>query len=130
VEKDKEKALRIAKNLEKASAEDLVLLAKYSNNKKKMQRVQVFISSTIATMAGAAIVATYLFPELDKLNVIVGSSIVGVITVALSFWQRKKEESTLLRKLLNDSDNPTPEDIKEAEAFRAEMISALKKEAE
>lgn len=130
VEDNKEKALRIAKNFEEADAKDLVVIAKYSNNKKRLQRIQIFISSTIATMAGAAIVATYLFPETDKTLLTLGSLTIGVTTVAVSFWQRKKEEAVLFRKLLRESDAPTDDDLKEAEEFRKTIIDALKKEAE
>lgn len=130
VEDNKEKALRIAKNFEEADAKDLVVIAKYSNNKKRLQRIQIFISSTIATMAGAAIVATYLFPETDKTLLTLGSLTIGVTTVAVSFWQRKKEEAALFRKLLRESDAPTDDDLKEAEEFRKTIIDALKKEAE
>lgn len=127
-EDEKKKADRIARNIEKADVADLVLIAKYTNQKKKLQKAQVFISSIIATMAGAAIVSSYLFPELDNIWIAVGSVIFGVIIVSLSFWQRKKEEMELLSRLLRESENPSSDDLEEAESFRKEMLKSLRQE--
>ncbi|WP_085297593.1 hypothetical protein [Cognaticolwellia mytili] len=125
---EQEKMANFAKNITKAKAEDLVLIAKYTRNRKKSNIIQVFISSAIATMAGAAIFASYLFPELEKIPVAIISICIGVITVSLSFWQRKKEDIKTLRRFLRENDNPTEDDLEVAEEFRKEIIEAFESE--
>lgn len=125
---DNDKAREFVNNISNAKAKDLVFISKYFRNKKKSQKAQLFISSTIATMAGASIFVAYLFPEFEKTSIIIGSILFGVITVSISFLQRKRDENNLLRQLIKSSDSPTEEDLEEAENFRKEMIEALESE--
>jgi len=115
---------KFVENIKKAKAEDLVFIAKVISEKKKSQRAQVIISSALATMAGAAIFAAYLFPNLSLVHVSIGAAVFGLITVSTSFWQHRKEEIKLYSRILKENDNPTDEDLRLAEEFRQEIISA------
>lgn len=116
------------KNLSNAKAEDLVVFAKIIAKDKKLQRSQVIVSTAIATTAGAAIFSGYLFPELSLSSVAIGSCVFALITVAISFWQHKRESIRNLRRILRNASVPTEMDIEEAEKFRKEIIEALQSE--
>ena len=115
-------------NITKANAKDLVFIAKYSKQKKKYQKAHVFITSIIATMTGAAISLSYVFPGLEKETVTIASIFAATLTVTISYWQRKKNEDHLISKLLKTIDDPSERDLKEAESFRTEVLEAIKAE--
>ncbi|MGR5150081.1 hypothetical protein ACQKP8_26485 [Photobacterium alginatilyticum] len=116
------------KNIKDAKAEDLVFIARYSKEKQKLQKTQVFISSTIATIAGSAVFASYIFPELDKVTVGIGAVVFGIATVLISFIQHKKDEKKLLSKMLHTASHPTSKDLEEAESYRREVLDIIEKE--
>jgi len=111
-------------NVKNAKTEELVFIAKLFSEKKKLRKIQVIISSALATVAGAAIFTAYLFPELSLTYVAIGSCIFGLATVTISFWQHRKEEGKLLSRLIKENHKPTKNDLKIAEKFRKEIISA------
>ncbi|HFQ5238259.1 TPA: hypothetical protein ACGUS9_004176 [Vibrio vulnificus] len=115
-------------NMKKADAETLVFLAKYSKKTQSLQRMQVFVSTIIATIAGAAVLASYVFPEMSKLSVGVGSAIFGLSTVVISYFQQKKEKEQLISKILKSTRTPSDEDLREAEKYRQDVLEIIEKE--
>ncbi|MFA0305310.1 hypothetical protein AB4543_05395 [Vibrio splendidus] len=115
-------------NMKKADAETLVFLAKYAKETQTLQKTQVLISTVIATIAGAAVVANYIFPELGKLYVGIGSVVFGSITVLVSYFQHKKEKSQLISRILKSASAPSDNDLQEAENYRQEVLNIIEKE--
>ena len=115
-------------NMKKADPETLVFLAKYSKKTQSLQRMQVFVSTIIATIAGAAVFASYVFPEVSKLSVGIGSAIFGLSTVIISYFQQKKEKQQLISKILKSTQTLSDEDLLEAEKYRQDVLEVIEKE--
>lgn len=100
----------VLQRLQKLDVDTLSVLEKYSEVHSKSLRTQTLVSTAIASIAGAAVTAAYIFPEVDKAVVAVGSVIFGVCLGFFALKERRKEHNLLIKQLLDSevfSGSPT-----------------------
>ncbi|MCG6214719.1 hypothetical protein [Vibrio furnissii] len=101
----------VLEHLNKLDVETLSILEKYSEEHAKSQRVQTLISTVIATIAGAAVTSTYVFPDLDTTIVGGASAVFGVVLAYFALRERRKEHSELIRSILEKDINLSSIDV-------------------
>jgi hypothetical protein len=87
--------------LNNLDVETLNVLEKYSEAHSKSLRAQTWVSTVIASIAGAAVTAAYIFPEIDKLSIIIGSAAFGVFLAYFALKERSKEHRIFINDLLD-----------------------------
>ena len=87
--------------LNKLDVETLNVIEKYSEAHSKSLRAQTWVSTVIASIAGAAVTAAYIFPEIEKLSIIIGSVVFGVFLGYFALKERTKEHRFLIHELLS-----------------------------
>lgn len=84
--------------------ETLYFISRYARARRRSVSKQAWITTSIATTAGVALIASYLFP-LAKLDVItLLSALAGAGIAFASFMQQRRSEEKLIHKLLRNAE--------------------------
>ncbi len=119
----------LAKRIAEADIEMLVMLDKMDQENKKDKRFYIAISTTIASIAGFAIIVSNIYPDIGKILLSAISTAVGVSLTIVSYFQHKKEKRKAISAMLKQYESASEVDKKSAEIYRKHFIDSLVKES-
>lgn len=90
----------LAQRLQQLDSETLFLLRDSMLETKRLKRTQAVVTSAIASVAGAAVALTYLFPGWSLYIVAPLSLLISSMLIALSYHQRRYLEDKYLQQLI------------------------------
>lgn len=120
----------LAKRIAEADVELFVTMEKMEKERKKEKWFYVAITTTIASIAGLALLIANIYPDIDKLSLSIISTLIGISLTAISYFQHKKENRKAMSKILKTYENASKSEKEEGEAYRQYLIDSLKKESD